>query len=999
MSNKTSPYTARFCETIFLILFLAVTGFSQELAEIAGTVKDSDGFPIPNAVVAIRQQETMLVRSTHSADSGTYFIDRLPIGTYTIEITYPGFTKALSKDVRLFVGEIRTVDATLEVAGPAREVVVLARASEVDQTSAALGGRVEQKQLMMLPLNGRNWASLLPLIPGATDSGTTDQRSVRFAGHGRDDNNFTFDGVDATGISNQPQKSGIRIAIPTSTIMELKVDSALFTAESGNGTGGQVTMASVGGTNTFHGTAFDFLRNDVFDARNPFAQTKQPFRLNQFGATFGGPVIPERTFLFLAFEGLRQRLGQTLRGFVPSSAYRAQALASDESLRPLINAYPTIGTQAQANDAKADLFVGLSPQRVDESSGMVRVDHRFTAKTSAFLRFNVDKAINDVPLGNLRDRQETDNRLMNGVVSVTRVLSANALNEAKLGFNQALSRTTNKTGVQYGLVVPGFTSLSSSRTREEDDTSVSLLDHLSVARGRHAIKLGFELRRIFMDPGGSADGSLTYTNRDTFLLNQLDSASVTAALPLKRLRKTQVFSFIQDEYKITPTFTFNMGLRYQFFNVFHEADGRAVPFDFATCGGFCEPGSKFSEPRKTDFDPRVSFAWAPEVFRGRTVLRSGFGIYHGDGQLEDQNLPASNDVSRYSLNSKQISGLRFPIDSFLATAQGIVSPRAQNRRRKDEYSSQWSLSIQQQLPAHFVGTISYSGNKGTNLQTITYRNVIDPVTGARPFPQYGQVEYRTNDSNSTFHALQLSVQRALRSGWLFAGSYMWSHAINDGSLGGGEADAIAPQNVFCRSCERASSAQDIRHFFSANSVYELPFGTGKRHLSEPGAMHAIFGGWSLSGIAIARSGRPVNITIRRSAADVPGGYTVSQRPDVIPGVSLIPTGGRTITQWINAAAFRAPAPGTLGNAGRNLGRGPSLAQLDIGLTKHFPLGEHSAVEFRSEIFNVFNRSQYGDPSGDITVPAQFGIIQSTINTTPIGTGTPRQVQFMLRVSF
>src|SRR5262249_55177405 len=161
--------------------------------------------------------------------------------------------------------------------------------------------------------------------------------------------------------------------------------------------------------------------------------------------------------------------------------------------------------------------------------------------------------------------------------------------------------------------------------------------------------------------------------------------------------KTQVFSFIQDEYKITPALTFNLGLRYQFFNVFHEADGRAVPFDFETCGGFCRPGDAFSEPRKADFDPRLSFAWAPEIFRGRTVLGSGFGICHGDGQMEDQNLPASNDVPRYSFSSRQISGLRFPIEPLLATAQGVVSPRAQDRRRKDEYSSQWSLSLQQQL--------------------------------------------------------------------------------------------------------------------------------------------------------------------------------------------------------------------------------------------------------------------------------------------------------------
>ena len=204
-------------------------------------------------------------------------------------------------------------------------------------------------------------------------------------------------------------------------------------------------------------------------------------------------------------------------------------------------------------------------------------------------------------------------------------------------------------------------------------------------------------------------------------------------------------------------------------------------------------------------DPRIGLAWAPVALNGRTVIRAGFGLYHGDGQLEDQNLPASNDAPRYSLSSKQISGLAFPIDGFLAKTPGILSPRAQNRNRKDEYASQWGISIQQELPAHFSGTLAYTGNKGTDLQTITYANVADPVTGVVPYPQYGQVESRTNDSNSMFHALQLSARRNLRAGWLLAANYMWSHAINDGSLGGGETDATTPQNVFCRACERASS--------------------------------------------------------------------------------------------------------------------------------------------------------------------------------------------------
>jgi hypothetical protein len=630
---------------------------------------------------------------------------------------------------------------------------------------------------------------------------------------------------------------------------------------------------------------------------------------------------------------------------------------------------------------------------------MIRIDHSFTSKLNAFLRVNVDEEVSDAPLSNLKDRQVADNRPINGVLSLSQVFSPTLLNEIKAGFNQVFSRTNSLSGTPYTLQVSGFSTVSGAQTKEEDDTSASLLDNISWTIGRHMLRAGVEGRRIYMDPASSATGTLTYVNPSALLNNQLNTAAVTDALPLKRLRKDQAFGYIQDQFKATPNLTFNFGLRYQFFNVFHEANGRAIPFDFVTCGGFCQPGAQFSYPRTNDLDPRVALAWAPTVLGGKTVVRTGFGIYHGDGQLEDQNLPASNDQARYSLASNQFPGLAYPLGPFLETAPGVLSPRAQNRNRKDEYSSQWSISVQQELPFHIIGTVAYTGNKGTDLQTITYANILDPVSGMRPYPSFGQVEYRTNDSNSSFHALTISAERHLRSDLLLGANYMWSHAINDGSLGGGEADIISPQNPFCRSCERASSAQDIRHYLTANSVFSLPFGTGKRYLSQPGLARTIFGGWSLSGIGTARSGLPVNVTLSRSATNVPYGYVVNQRPDLIPGVSLTPPGGATPSQWINPAAFAVPAPGTFGNAGRDLARGPSFAQLDLGLSKQFALTERAFVEFRWEVFNVFNRAQHGQPSGNLTVASQFGVITSTLNTSPVGTGTPRQQQFMLRATF
>jgi hypothetical protein len=990
--------------SLFLILvsfFIPASIQCQTSAtEIAGVVWDAASHGVSGAVIHVRQSQTGFIRTATTDDGGAFTIPNLPIGTYSVEVSHEGFRTARAENIELLIGQTRNLKVKLQLSGRAQHVNVQAAASEIDLASAALGSLVVRGQLDNLPMNGRNWTTLLPLMPGATDPGSSDQRTVRFAGHGRDDNNITYDGVDATGISNQPQKTGIRLAIPTSSIAEFKVDSALYNAASADGTGGQVALASVSGTNAFHGQAFEFLRNSIFDARNPFASQNPGFHLNQFGANAGGPVTRDKTFFFLAFEGYRQSLDQPLQGFAPSAAYRAEVLAQSPALAPVINSFPT-GNIPQPGNPSTNLFSGLSPQRINETSGMIRIDHRFSPGLAAFLRVNVDEEVSNAPLNNLRDRQIVDNRPINGVFSVSQTISPVMLNEVKAGFNQVFSRTTNQTPFPFTISVSGFTNVPGAQTKQEDDTSASLIDNLSWTHGRHTLKAGIEGRRVFMDPGSSPSGTLSFANQTALLNNQLNTASVTDALPMKRLRKTQVFAFISDEFRMTPSLTLTLGLRYQFFNVFHETEGRAVPFDLATCGGFCAPGSEFSNPRKNDLDPRLAFAWAPAALNNKTIIRAGFGIYHGDGQLEDQNLPASNDQARYSLSSSQIAGLSYPITPYLASAPGILSPRAQNRNRKDEYSSQWGFSVQQELPLEIAATASYTGNKGTDLQTITYTNILNPLTGQRPYPQFGQLEYRTNDSNSIFHALVLSAQRHLRPDWLFGVNYMWSHAINDGSLGGGEADIISPQNPFCRACDRASSAQDIRHFFSANWVYELPFGRGKAHLEQPGLARTIFGGWSLTGIGSARSGLPVNVTISRSAstAVTPYGYNENQRPDLVVGVPLVPPAGSTSQQWINPAAFTMPANGTFGNAGRDIARGPRLYQLDMGLGKQFSIGERASVQFRWEVFNVFNRPQYGQPSGDVTVPSQFAVIQSTINTTPVGTGTPRQMQFLLKFAF
>ncbi len=280
----------------------------------------------------------------------------------------------------------------------------------------------------------------------------------------------------------------------------------------------------------------------------------------------------------------------------------------------------------------------------------------------------------------------------------------------------------------------------------------------------------------------------------------------------------------------------------------------------------------------------------------------------------------------------------------------------------------------------------------------SYTNIIDPLTGLRPYPQYGEIELRAKDGNSEFQAMQISVKRYLARGWLLTGNYMWSHSINNGSMGSGVED-VFPENVSCRSCDRASSDEDARQSFSVASVYELPFGKGRTYLHEPGAISAIFGGWELTGVAGGRTGLPVNITVDRSAAVMPDGNSANQRPNYVPGVSLTPAGGSTSNLWINPAAFIVPAAETWGDLGRNAFRGPALWQIDMALQRRIPLRERMALDLRAEVFNILNRPQYGNPLADISAPASFGRITSLVNTGATGSGTPRQIEIAARLVF
>jgi hypothetical protein len=984
----------------FILLIAASLALSQvDRSSLSGDILDQSGRAIPNVLVFASESKTGSQRNTKSNSKGTYSLPDLPIGTWTIVFSAPGFRNTRYENVDQSIGQTRTLNPVLELAVKGDELTVNETLARLNQASSTLSEAVEQKAISDLPLNGRNWTSLTALTPGAIDQGGSTQRSIRFTGRGRDEMNITLDGVDATGIVNQAQKAFVRLAIPMSAISEFRVDSVLPTAEYGDASGAQIAVASTSGGNRFSGSLFEFFRNSDFDARSPLDLTAGPlpFHLNQFGGNFGGPIVKNRTFFFVDFEQIQQVQDQTLIGFVPSAALRSQILLRSPALAPILNAFPAGTGSISATGIQQR--TGITGSTDTEYSETLRLDHRFNATTTAYARFGYDNASAIAPLGVLADRQLSSERPLNGAAELLHVFSPTLVNEFKFGTNQMVSHTYNLTNVPYTVTVSGFSALNPSQTTNQDGRTFSWLDNVSLTRGRNVIRAGVEIRRIEINEGNSFTGTLTYNSLANFIANNLDSATYTATLPLKRMRKTSYFGYVQDEFKLRPNLTLNAGLRYEFYNAFHEVTGRAIPFDFGTCGGFCSPNAPFLFPAKDNIDPRVGLAWSPEGMHGRMVVRSGYGIYHEDAQLDDQNFPTANDVPRYSLTrGAQFPTLSYPFDSLLGSATGVLSPKDQVRNRKDTYAQEWIFSVQQALPGKFTGTVSYTGNKGTDIMNRSYVNLINPVTGLRPYPQFGQIELRAKDSNSEFNALQVSARRYLAHGWLMTANYMWSHAINDGSLGSGVED-IFPENVSCRACDRASSDQDARHSFSLSNVYQLPFGTGRTWLQSRGLLHSLLSDWEVNGIVGGRTGLPVNITVDRSASVMPDGNSANQRPNYVAGALLTPAAGSTPLLWINPAAFTTPAARTWGNLGRNAFRGPALWQADAAIQRRFAVRERVALELRGECFNLLNRAQYANPLADISAPSTFGRITSVVNTGPTGSGTPRQFEVAARFVF
>jgi hypothetical protein len=1112
------------------LLTIASVGASAQIdrAVLEGTVVDSTGAVIPGAGVQVLTAGTGIGQEQQTNSNGYYRFPGLAAARYTVTATNPKFKTKVINEVILQVGQTRNLNIQLEVGGFAERVEVIASDEPAEHISAEASTVIRTDQIASLPNNGRDWASFTLLAPFASDDGGGDQRTIRFAGRARDDNNFQVDGVDAGGIQEQAQKSQTRLQISQDAIEEYRVNSALYDAEYGTQAGGQVDVVTKSGTNDIHGTAFGYLRNSAFDARN-FNDVDlsgnpiiPPFRMGQYGMTVGGPIAKNKTFFFLSYEGLRQLQATTTSVPVPTALILQQTLGNAPTaslMCPILQAFPwrastgTIGSCAphfvypdaaftpSMSNSDSDTFTAAVPATVHEDTWLVRIDHKFSDKTLLYGRAQRDISLVSAPNGTgtnggvPADTLQTINHPANYVLALQHTFSPALFNEVKVYVNRSPFHNPQASALPFSVKTNNFVTLNDNTADIEIGTTFGVIDNLTWTHGRHAFKAGLEIRRVRLNQGKTADNTLDFSDNsgtsDTgFTTGQISGVTFNAPWCCHGLRRTFYMPYFQDEWKVTPTLTLTAGLRWEYYGVAHEATNRTTVFDVDQFHGVCLGSGSFSvppspgpintplcptdpalyQPNYKNLDPRVSFAWAPSALHGKTVIRAGFGIYHGAAQNDDLNAGLESDT--FSVTTSSVTTISPALaqetpDFSGITASGLTKaaahPRALQRQdRRDLYAEEWGLTIEHELPAGFLFSTQYLGSRGVHLFSKGGVNLCStPVTlnstgkdCVRPLDQFypggnpfASVDIKRDIGSSTYNGFEVSLERRFTKGLSFQSHYTFSHSINDGSVGGGEANG--PENVNCLPCDKGPSIFDIRHSFTANAVYELPFGPGKTYLKDSGALGKIVGGWSFSGIGLWHTGHPLTVLMDLSgsisSADpnfpfngfnstflLPDGNDrTSQRPDIVPGVPLtLPGGGRDGLPLINTAAFQAPpvdANGNFtrfGNEGNGIIRALRVWQVDLGLTKETKLTERFSMEFAVQAFNIFNHVQFGDPTGltlnytpgatvgsavtNLAAPDLFGVINTTVNfnnnndnkaSPNTGTGLPRQLQLMLRFIF
>lgn len=1042
------------CRTCLSLALFAGFALAQT-ANITGVVKAPDGKLLAGAKVTASNLKKTESLDTVTAADGTFSFPQLAASSWRIAAASPEYSD-FSAIVEVGVGQSRSMELVLTSLAESTVVAIANKATTFDTSSARIGVNVTGSEVAGMPLNGRGWGSMSLFAPGASTVTDGNFANLRFNGNSNSDNRYSFDGIDGTSVfdPNPGYLPGVgpqfRLQASLDAIREFRIDTGLEPAESGMAVGAIVNVVTKSGTDQQHFTVFENLRNDKLAARDFFdGGDKLRLRMNQFGANWGGTLhggfIPkERLYLFAGMEGLRQTSGSNVIDNVPSEAARARAVAA---VQPLLGIYP-IGTRHTANP-DIDLAQAANIASLSETNYTARLDYTLTPQHRIFLRYMRTNGTWLSPDASVTVRNLTaDVHPENWATALTSTFASGSYNELRAGMNRepisyGLS-TPFAPLAQAALAVGGTTTLPAggigaltSSTNGRDAVIRGRATHVSeqygFRRGTHNIKVGGEMRKLTVPYNFLGGTTYTYSNLNNFLANTGVSISYVGDQPVHWAEENLFGLFIQDEWRVRPGLTINLGLRYDYFTTLHERDNHVQLFDSGTLK-YLDPATPFYQTDPKLFAPRLGVAWSPAKARGKSVVRLGFAILHSSGELRDMTLPIENDTVRLT-----VSGLKYPVTpaDLTSGATAPLAPRAFDVHgfKFPNRVIEYGLSVQQQLPFKMVGQAGYIGILGRNMFTRTISNLItgvDPVKGTinRQNNAFAEIDTKTGGGTNNYNALQTSVSRRFVDELTIGSQYTFGKSIGTSQ---GSAEAPTIQDPSCLSCDRALNSADVRHYLNINMAWELPIGKGRRYLHS-GVTGWLAGPWNIGGILNARSGTPLNVLITRpdtlivdasgrvvSAAGTGASYVINtpgggstrkqRRPDLVPGVD--PYIKNSTGQWLNPAAFAIPAVGKYGNLGRDALTGPSASQFDLQITRRFPVGEGHALEFRSDFYNLLNHANFANPA--VTLPNAlptlqpgqafsaatapgFGLLTSTIGRN-VGLGTSRQIQLGMRLSF
>ncbi len=1017
-----------------LLLPAAADAIAQiTAATISGAVKDETGGVLPGVDVLVKNLDTGQTRAAVSDTNGFFTISGLLPGRYEARASLTGFATVIERDITLTVAQQAALNVTLKVSATAETITVVGAAALVDTQNASLSAVVTEKTIAQLPLNGRNYIELALLQPGVVsfnekDSTFSSNRGTKLNINGMSfrSNSYLLDGANMRGYAGTATVSAAETTLGVETIQEFRVVTNAYSADYGRSMGGVVSLVTKSGTNSLHGSSFEFFRDSAMDARGFFDGAKPPpFRRNQFGASAGGPIRRNRLFFFGGVERLQEDLGVTYSSFVPSEAARAAALFPiNPVVRPYLDLYPLPNGPEVGGGIAPFTYEVNQPTRETFYQG--RVDYTISDKDSLFGRYTSDPADQSVSAGFPKYATDSISRNVFVTIEHKRIMTPGLLNTARfshsrLRFEQLpdfpsapdLSFLTGQD--QMGVItVPGLTNLGGTTTNPSTNNSFywTLSDDVSYTKGRHLIKVGVLAEHLRTDKVASANirGSYVFPSLQRFLAGSPNRfvGILPGAILLRERPNTLLGFYGQDDLRLSDRVTLNLGLRYEFYTLPTEVNGLDTALrDIFTDADFTPGGPVFADnPSRRNVAPRVGFAW-DVAGDGRTAIRGGAGVYHDTDGPFNSSFGIAATSPPFAPNTT-LTNPAFPRPSSLTGGTIARSARTIDYHIKQPYGVTYNVTVQRELAGQMVLSAGYAGSRAYQLVTAIEGNPVVPQilsdgtkffpAGApRRNPNWGPIDYRTSGGRSVYNALQLSAQKRFSRNYQLQAAYTLGKTMDNfqAQLNADVSNSsVYPQDPYDRDRDWARADFDVRHAFSSNFVWNLP-GPADR---------GWIGGWQVNGIVTLRSGVPFTPALGTGVNWSRSGNTSGEdRPNLRPGVNPDDLILGRPDQYFDLSGFVLQPPGFLGNAGRNSLTGPKYAMTNLSLVKNTNLavlGSGGHVQVRLEMFNVLNHPNFAVPDrivfgaereGEAPLPTA-GRITRTVTSA-------RQIQLAVKVIF